>query len=91
MSEEYLEEGENIRNEISDELPSGSWTAVNFQGGSVTIPRPVKQITDNGWLTHGMSIDPPTKATREWGIEMLDTMAQYGIDFIKALERAKLP
>lgn len=88
---EYLNEGENIRNDVSDELPSGNWTAVTFKGGSIQIPRPVKHLTDNGWLTHGMSIDPPTKATRELGLEMLDTMADYDIDFVKTLERAELP
>ena len=88
---EYLTLGEGIRNDVSDELPSGSWTNVDFKGGSVVIPRPVTHITDNGWLAHGMGSDEPTKATREWGVEMLDTMADYVKDFIAALERAKLP
>jgi creatinine amidohydrolase len=63
IHEEYLQEGENIRNDLSEELPSTSWMDVTFQGGAITIPRPIRSITDNGWLTHGMSIDPPTKAT----------------------------
>lgn len=88
---EYLTLGECIRNDISDELPSGSWTGVDFKGGSVTIPRPVNRLTDNGWLAHGMGSDEPTKATEAWGIEMLNTMADYCCDFIGALERAKLP
>ena len=88
---EYLTLGENIRNDVSDELPSGSWTSVDFKGGSVTIPRPVNRITDNGWLAHGMGTDEPTKAKPEWGREMLDAVADYTCDFIKALERAKLP
>lgn len=88
---EYLTLGENIRNDISDELPSGSWTAIDFQGASITIPRPVTSITDNGWLAHGMGSDAPTKATREWGLEMLSTLSHYLHDFITALERAELP
>ena len=88
---QYLHDGEEIRNDVSDELPSGSWMDVTFQGGSVTIPRPVHSITDNGWLTHGMSIDPPTKATQAWGEEMLQTMADYLRDFTAAFERAALP
>lgn len=91
IHEEYLTLGEGVRNDVSDELPSSSWTAVNFQGANVTIPRRVTSITDNGWLAHGMGTDEPTKATREWGLEMLDTMADYLKDFIGALERAKLP
>lgn len=88
---EYLTLGENIRNDVSDELPSGSWTAVEFGGGSVTIPRPVDRITGNGWLAHGMGTDEPTHATREWGVEMLNVMADYVKNFAAALERAPLP
>ena len=88
---EYLDLGENIRNDVSDELPSGSWTSVDFKGGSVTIPRPVNRITDNGWLAHGMGSDEPNKATRAWGVEMLETVADYVKEFIGALERAELP
>lgn len=91
IKREYLTLGENIRNDVSDELPSGSWTAIDFKGGSVTIPRPVNRITDNGWLAHGMGSDEPTKATPEWGRAMLDAVADYTCAFIKALERAKLP
>lgn len=91
IKKEYLTFDENIRNDISSELPSGAWTAVDFKGGSVTIPRPINRITDNGWLAHGMGSDEPTKATPEWGRAMLDTVADYTCDFIKALERSKLP
>lgn len=91
IKREYLPLGENIRNDISVELPSGSWTSVDFKGGSVTIPRPINRITDNGWLAHGMGSDEPTKATEQWGREMLNAVADYVKDFIEALERAKLP
>ena len=88
---QYINEGENIRNDLSEELPSGSWMDVNFKGGSVTVPRPIRSITDNGWLTHGMSIDPPTKATYEWGCEMLNCMAEYMRDFTIAFNKVALP
>ena len=88
---EHLAQPEGFRNDISDELPSTSWTGVSFQGGLVTIPRPMHHITDNGWDAHGMGIDPPTKATREWGMEMLNVMADYTRDFIETLQRAPLP
>lgn len=88
---EYLEEGENICNDVSEELPSAAWTAVKFKGANVIMPRAIKNITGNGWLAHGMGIDPPTKATEAWGKEMLDTMADYIIDFSRTLERAELP
>ena len=35
---EYLEEGEGIRNDVSDELPSASWMDVNFKGGALRFP-----------------------------------------------------
>lgn len=88
---QYINDGEEIHNDLSEELPSGSWMDVDFQGGSVTIPRPIRSITQNGWLTHGMSFDPPTKATPEWGVEMLDTMAAYLRDFTAAFEKVALP
>ena len=88
---EYLELDEGIRNDVSDELPSGSWTTVDFKGGGVVIPRPVTSITDNGWLAHGMGTDEPKKATEQWGREMLECMADYVKTFIEAFERAQLP
>ena len=91
IRQEYITLGECVRNDISDELPSTSWTSTEFKGGMVTIPRPINRVTDNGWLAHGMGSDEPTKATREWGLEMLDAMADYTRDFIQALERAPLP
>ena len=88
---EYLTEPEGVRNDLSEELPSASWTSVRFRGASVSVPRKIKAITDNGWLEHGMAFDPPTKASREWGMEMLDAMADYVVDFAGAFCRAKLP
>ena len=87
---EYIHKGEEITNDLSEELPSTSWTSVEFKGGMITIPRHINRITKNGWLTHGMSIDPPTKATEAWGQEMLDTMANYVIDFCSAFSKVQL-
>jgi len=91
IKSEYLIEGENMRNDLGDELPSYSWTNVLFKGGQITVPRPIEDITDNGWLTHGMGSDAPTKATEEWGKEMVETMAQYIADFVPVFSRVKLP
>ncbi len=87
IKKEYIDLGECIRNDLGDELPSTSWNACCFKGGMVTIPRPIRDITDNGWLAHGMGNDEPSKATEEWGREMLDTMADYVVDFISAFEK----
>jgi len=88
---EYLNLPENIRNDVSEDLPSGAWTNVNFKGASVTIPREINEITDNGWLTHSFKNDPPTKATKEWGDKMVQTVADYIVDFEKVFSKAELP
>ena len=78
---EYLHMGENIRNDLGDALPYGAWTNVLYKGVSVTVPRQVRDITDNGWLVHSFKGDVPTRATAEWGREMLSAMADYIADF----------
>ena len=88
---EYLNLPENIRNDVSEDLPSGAWTDVNFKGASVTIPREINEITDNGWLTHRFKNDAPTKATKEWGDKMVQTVADYIVDFEKVFSKAELP
>ena len=88
---EYLDLGENIRNDISEELPSGAWTNVMFKNVAVTIPREIHQITDNGWLAHAFKNDAPTRATPQWGSEMLNAVADYIVEFSGAFSRAPLP
>ena len=88
---EFLGDDEETRNDLGEELPGNGWTGVTFRGASITVPRPIHAITDNGWLTHGMGFDPPTKATPEWGKEMLDTMADYVAAFAETFSRVKLP
>ena len=88
---EYLTEGENMKNDLGDELPSYSWMNVMFKNGQITIPRPIEDITDNGWLAHGMGSDEPTKATPEWGKEMLNAMADYVAEFVPVFAKVPMP
>ena len=88
---EYLELPEGIRNDVSEELPYGAWTNVEYKGVSVAIPREIKDITDNGWLVHSFKGDVPTRATAEWGTEMLNAVADYIADFGEVFSRAELP
>jgi len=88
---EYINLPEGIRNDVSEELPSGAWTNVVYKNVSVTIPREIRAITENGWLAHSFKNDPPTKATPEWGREMLKTVADYIAEFAEVFERASLP
>ena len=88
---EYIDLPEAIRNDISDEIPSGAWTSVIFKGVSIQIPREIKDITDNGWLAHGFKNDAPPKAKPEWGREMLNSVADLIVEFGEAFGRAELP
>ena len=88
---EYINEGENPRNDLGDELPSSnSWNSVNFKGGLIAIPRPIEDITDNGWFAYGMP-DAPSRANAKWGTEMVEGMADYIADFIPVFARIKMP
>lgn len=88
---EYLELPEAIRDDVSEDIPTGAWTNVMYKNVAVTIPREIKDITDNGWLAHGFGNDAPTKATPEWGREMLETVADYIAEFGTVFGKAPLP
>lgn len=88
---EYLNLPEGIRNDLGDSLPYGAWTNILYKGVSVTVPRAIRDITDNGWLTHAFTGDVPSRATPEWGSEMLKTVADYIADFAREFEKTALP
>lgn len=88
---EYMNLPEGIRNDLGDALPCGTWTNVLYKGVSVTVPREIKDITDNGWLAHAFRGDVPTRATEEWGREMLSAVADYIADFAGQFEKTPLP
>lgn len=88
---EYLNLPEDIRNDLGEDLPYGAWTNINYKGVSITVPRQIKDITDNGWLVHSFKGDVPTRATETWGKEMLAAVADYIIDFSEKFEKAELP
>jgi creatinine amidohydrolase len=91
IKQEYLEMPEGIRNDLGEALPYGAWTSILYRGVSVTVPREIKDITDNGWLVHSFKGDQPTRATREWGREMLSAVADYIADFAAEFEKATPP
>ena len=82
---EYLNLPENIRNDLGEKLPYGAWTNIDYKGVSISVPREIRDITDNGWLVHSFKGDLPTRATQEWGREMLnavsDCIAEFAVDF----------
>ena len=91
IKKEYLNLPEGIRNDLGDTLPYGAWTSLQYKGVSVTVPRAIKDITDNGWLVHSFKGDVPTRATEEWGREMLSAMADYIADFGAEFGKTALP
>lgn len=90
IKREYLDEGENMRNDLGETLKTYSWNSVMFEGGQVIVPRPLKSITDNGWMAYGMP-DAPSRADAKWGLEMVNAMSDYVGHFVKAFESARLP
>lgn len=76
-----------LKNDIGDALPTIGFNNVAFKGGTISIPREAHNYSDNGWI----GPDAPTQATKEWGQEMLATMADYITDFIEAFKQAPLP
>ena len=91
VKREYLELPEGIRNDLGDALPYSAWTNILYKGVSVTVPREIRDITDNGWLVHSFKGDLPTRATAEWGKEMLTAVADYIADFASEFEKTTLP
>lgn len=91
IKKEYLNAPEGIRNDLGDNLPYGAWTNIVYKGVSVTVPRAIRAITDNGWLVHSFKGDVPTRANAEWGKEMLNAMAEYISDFAEEFEKCPPP
>lgn len=91
IKREYLDMPEGIRNDLGDALPYDAWTNIRYKGVSVTVPREVTEITDNGWLVHSFKGDVPARATAEWGKEMLEAVADYIADFGREFGKTQLP
>ena len=91
VKKEYLDMPEGIRNDLGDTLPYGAWNNILYKGVSVTVPREIKDITDNGWLVHAFLGDLPTRADAQWGREMLDAVAEYIVDFAGEFQKTTPP
>lgn len=73
--------------DISPDMPSSGWDRVTYRGAGVMIPRPAACYNKNGWL----GPDAPSKATPEWGAEMVAAMADYIAAFVADFEKVPLP
>ena len=91
IKKEYLDLDECTRNDLGKELPYGSWSSINYKGVSVTVPRPIKSITDNGYLIYGIQQDYPRDCSEEMGKAMVQGVADYISEFIDVFAKTKLP
>ena len=71
---------------LSDNLKTTGFRSVEYKGVTVEIPRKTPHVTDNGWI----GPDHPSTATEEWGKEMLETTANYIVDFMEEFKKVKL-
>lgn len=71
---------------LSDNLKTTGFRSVEFKGVNVDIIRNTPHVTDNGWI----GPDHPSTATEEWGKEMLETTANYIVDFMEEFKKVKL-
>ena len=72
---------------VSDEIEATGFKTVRFKGVEIPMPRPVTDISDNGWI----GPDHPKNATEEWGRDMLAACAKYIAEFMEAFRRVPLP
>lgn len=72
--------------QLTENLSSTGFSSVLYKGVNIEIPRITRSVTDNGWI----GPDHPSKATEEWGRNMLKATADYIVDFLKEFEKAPL-
>ena len=72
--------------DLTDEIKTTHFRNVEYKGVTVEVIRTTPNVTDNGWI----GPDHPTKATVEWGNEMLSTCADYIVDFMEEFKKVDL-
>ena len=73
--------------DIYEDMVSTGFKNVRYKGVEIPVPRPAREITDNGLI----GSDHPKYATEEWGQTMLTSCADYIVDFLKAFRSIQLP
>ena len=71
---------------LTENLKTTGFRSVEYKGVSVEILRSTPHVTDSGWI----GPDHPSTATEEWGKEMLETTANYIVDFMEEFKKVKL-
>lgn len=71
---------------INENLVATGFRSIRFKGVEFEVLRSTPEVTDNGWI----GPDHPNTATVEWGIEMIQTTADYVVDLIEELKTVEL-
>ncbi len=72
---------------LSDKFETTGFRSVKYKGVNVEIIRSTNRVTSSGgWI----GPDHPNTATEEWGKEMLQTCADYIVDFMEEFKKLKL-
>lgn len=77
---------QNIHNDVTENMTRTGFKNVEYKGVPIVICRKITRFTDNGWV----GADHPKNAAVEWGKEMLQTTADYIVDFLEELKKAEL-
>lgn len=72
--------------DVSDTLKATGFTSIEYKGVTVNIPRLTPSVTHNGWI----GPDHPETATEEWGRKMLQTTADYIVDFMEEFKKVDI-
>lgn len=72
--------------DVSDRIKAVSMKNASFKGLTVTVPRDIHAVAENGWF----GPDDINKATAKWGEEMLNALADYIAEFAEEFRKAPL-
>ena len=72
--------------DLSENLKVTGFRSVEFKGVTVEIHRSTTNVTDSGWI----GPDHTKTAKEEWGREMLQTTADYIVDFMEEFKKVTL-
>lgn len=72
--------------DVNENIIATGFRSVKYKGVEFDILRSTPNVTDNGWI----GPDHPTKATVEWGTEMVQTCADYIADLAEELKKVQL-
>ncbi len=76
---------QELINDFGEDFPTAGFDRILFKGIGIPVPRYVDEYTTNGWI----GPDHPDAATRKWGEDMLNAVADYIADFIEAFAKVK--